>query len=264
MKKITMRNLLTAGVHFGHRTRFWNPKMAPYIYGSNNKIHVVNLEHTLSALYTAQEKIKAITSKGGKILFVGTKHAASASLKAAAIASGQPFVAHRWLGGTLTNYKTIRSLITSLADLEAQKEDGTFNKMIKKEALMFERKRVKLELNVGGIKDMGGLPDAIFVIDVKYERIAIREARTLGIPVIAVVDTNSSPDSIDCIIPGNDDATRAIKLYVDAIADACIAGNAVFKPESDPNKPHITIKAKQAESAPQTDKESTAAAVSEQ
>jgi small subunit ribosomal protein S2 len=241
MKEINMRNLLIAGVHFGHRTRFWNPKMSKYIYGSNNKIHVINLEHTLSALEQAKKKVKNITSKGGKVLFVGTKHAARNTVKEYASSVNQPYVAHRWLGGCLTNYKTIRGLVNRLADLQSKRDDGTFGKMIKKEALMFEREINKLELNVGGIKDMAGLPDALFVIDVRYERIAVREARTLGIPVIAVVDTNSSPDNIDCVIPGNDDATRSIKLYLSAISSACAEGNQAYKPESG-GKPSITVK----------------------
>lgn len=224
MSQVSMREMLQAGVHFGHQTRYWNPKMGQYIFGARNKIHIINLEHTVPAFNESLEIIKNLASKKKKVLFVGTKRAAQKSVKEQAERSGQPFVSHRWLGGMLTNYKTIRASIRRYRDLEAQSQDGTFEKLTKKEALMRTRTMEKLERSIGGIKDMGGLPDALFVIDVDHERIAIQEANKLGIPVIGVVDTNSNPDGIDYVIPGNDDAIRAIKLYVSAAADACIEG----------------------------------------
>ncbi len=224
MSQVSMREMLQAGVHFGHQTRYWNPKMGQYIFGARNKIHIINLEHTVPAFNESLDIIKSLASKKKKVLFVGTKRAAQKSVKEQAERSGQPFVSHRWLGGMLTNYKTIRASIRRYRDLEAQSQDGTFEKLTKKEALMRTRTMEKLERSIGGIKDMGGLPDALFVIDVDHERIAIQEANKLGIPVIGVVDTNSNPDGIDYVIPGNDDAIRAIKLYVSAAADACIEG----------------------------------------
>jgi len=221
-----MRELLQAGAHFGHQTRYWNPKMDQYIFGARNKIHIINLEHTVPALNESLEMIKALTAKKKKVLFVGTKRAASKVIKEQAERAGQPFVSHRWLGGMLTNYKTIRGSINRYRALQAESQDGTFDKLTKKEALMRTRMMEKLENSIGGIKDMGGLPDVLFVIDVEHERIAIQEANKLGIPVIGVVDTNSNPDGIDYVIPGNDDAIRAIKLYVTAAADACMEGAA--------------------------------------
>jgi small subunit ribosomal protein S2 len=219
-----MRDMLQAGVHFGHQTRFWNPKMEPYIFGPRNKIHIINLEHTLPAFNEALAYLQQLASNNNKILFVGTKRAASKIIAEQAERSGMPYVSHRWLGGMLTNYKTIRASIRVLRELEQQTADGTLTKLTKKEALMRQRKMDKLNLSIGGIKDMGGLPDALFVVDVDHERIAINEANKLGIPVIGIVDTNSNPDGVDFVIPGNDDAIRAIKLYVAAAADAIIAG----------------------------------------
>lgn len=226
MTTVTMRDMLQAGVHFGHQTRFWNPKMEQYIFGARNKIHIINLEQTVPAFNEALAHIQQIASNNNKILFVGTKRAAGRIIKEQAIRAGMPYVSHRWLGGMLTNYKTIRSSIKRYRDLEQQKADGTFDKLTKKEALMRQRQMDKLELSIGGIKDMGGLPDAIFVVDVDHERIAITEANKLGIPVIGIVDSNSDPDGVDHVIPGNDDAIRAIKLYVTAAADAVMAGKA--------------------------------------
>lgn len=225
MAKVNMRDLLKAGVHFGHQTRYWNPKMSKFIFGARNKIHIINLEHTLPAMNDALSIVKNMASNKNKILFVGTKRAASKVVKEEASRAGMPYVNHRWLGGMLTNYKTIRQSIRRLRDLEAQAQDGTFEKLTKKEALMRSREMEKLELSIGGIKDMGGLPDALFVIDVDHERIAVNEANKLGIPVIGIVDTNSNPDGIDYVIPGNDDALRAIQIYAQSVSDACIEGN---------------------------------------
>tara|TARA_R110001592_G_scaffold254048_15_gene517314 strand:+ start:6530 stop:7258 length:729 start_codon:yes stop_codon:yes gene_type:complete len=221
-----MREMLQAGVHFGHQTRYWNPKMAPYIFGARNKIHIINLEHTVPALNSALDAIAIMAANKNKILFVGTKRAASKIIGEQAARAGMPFVSHRWLGGMLTNYKTIRQSVRRLRELEAQSLDGTFDKLTKKEALMRRRDMEKLERSIGGIKDMSGLPDALFVIDVDHERIAIQEANKLGIPVFGIVDTNSNPDGVDFVIPGNDDAIRAIKLYVTAIADVAISAAA--------------------------------------
>jgi small subunit ribosomal protein S2 len=221
-----MRDLLQAGAHFGHQTRYWNPKMDQYIFGARNKIHIINLEHTVPAFNEALGLVQRLSSSKNKILFVGTKRAAGKIVKEQAERAGQPYVSHRWLGGMLTNYKTIRASIKRLRELEAQRTDGTFDKLTKKEALMRTRDMDKLERSIGGIKDMGGLPDALFVVDVDHERIAITEANKLGIPVIGIVDTNSNPDGVDYVIPGNDDAIRAIKLYVTAVAEACLEGRA--------------------------------------
>ncbi|HDZ48971.1 hypothetical protein LCGC14_0072570 [marine sediment metagenome] len=229
MSHVNMRDLLKAGAHFGHQTKYWNPKMSKFIFGARNKIHIINLEHTLPALNEAIDVVEKMAASNNKILFVGTKRSASKVIKEEANRSGQPFVNHRWLGGMLTNFKTIRQSIKRLRDLEVMREDGTFEKLTKKEVLMATREQDKLERSIGGIKNMGGLPDALFVIDVDHERIAINEANKLGIPVIGVVDTNSNPDGVDYVIPGNDDSIRAIQIYVKAIADACDrakAGNA--------------------------------------
>lgn len=234
MSTVSMKEMLQAGVHFGHQTRYWNPKMDQYIFGARNKIHIINLEHTVPAFNEALEVFKKLASQKKKVLFVGTKRAAQKSVKEQAERAGMPFVSHRWLGGMLTNYKTIRASIRRYRDLEAQSQDGTFDKLTKKEALMRTRMMEKLEKSIGGIKDMGGLPDALFVIDVDHERIAIQEANKLGIPVIGVVDTNSNPDGVDYIIPGNDDAIRAIKLFTAAVADTCLEGLAQGK--TAPNK----------------------------
>ncbi|MCZ6868896.1 MAG: 30S ribosomal protein S2 [Gammaproteobacteria bacterium] len=224
MIMLSMRDMLAAGVHFGHQTRYWNPKMAPYIFGARNKIHIIDLEKTLPALTESLAFVRSLGSRKHKILFVGTKRAAAKVIREQAVRVGMPYVDQRWLGGMLTNYKTIRQSIRRLRDLEEQASDGTFEKLTKKEALQRTRLMDKLERSLGGIKDMGGLPDALFVIDVENERIAISEANKLGIPVIAVVDTNSDPEGIDYLIPGNDDAIRAIRLYVAAIADAIAEG----------------------------------------
>ena len=224
MSSVTMRDMLKAGVHFGHQTRYWNPKMKPFIFGARNKIHIINLETTLPLFNDALSFLNKLAASNNKILFVGTKRAASKIIAEEASRAGQPYVDHRWLGGMLTNYKTIRQSIKRLRDLETQSQDGTFAKLTKKEALMRSRDLEKLDRSLGGIKDMGGLPDALFVIDVEHERIAITEANKLGIPVIGIVDTNSSPDGVDFVIPGNDDAIRAIKLYAAAMADAVLRG----------------------------------------
>ena len=226
MTQVSMRELLQAGAHFGHQTRFWNPKMDQYIFGARNKIHIINLEHTVPAFNDALNYIKRLTGNKNQILFVGTKRAAGKIIQENAERCGMPYVNHRWLGGMLTNYKTVRASIKRLRELEEQERDGTFAKLTKKEALMLTRAKDKLERSVGGIKDMGGLPDALFVVDVDHERIAITEANKLGIPVIGIVDTNSNPDGVDFVIPGNDDAIRAIKLYVKAVADAVLDGKA--------------------------------------
>jgi|TARA_Y100000591_G_scaffold325041_1_gene345389 small subunit ribosomal protein S2 len=219
-----MRDMLKAGAHFGHQTRYWNPKMGKYIFGARNKIHIINLEKTMPMFHEALSFVEKQAAGKNKILFVGTKRAASKIIAEEASRAGQPYVDHRWLGGMLTNYKTIRQSIKRLRDLETQSQDGTFAKLTKKEALMRSRDLEKLDRSLGGIKDMGGLPDALFVIDVEHERIAITEANKLGIPVIGIVDTNSSPDGVDFVIPGNDDAIRAIKLYAAAMADAVLRG----------------------------------------
>ncbi|MAG66982.1 MAG: 30S ribosomal protein S2 [Pseudomonadales bacterium] len=224
MAQVNMRDLLKAGAHFGHQTRYWNPKMGKYIFGARNKIHIINLEQTVPAMNEALNVIQQLAESKNKILFVGTKRAASKIIADEAARAGQPYVDHRWLGGMLTNYKTIRQSIKRLRDLEVQSQDGTFAKLTKKEALMRSRDLEKLDRSLGGIKDMGGLPDALFVIDVEHERIAITEANKLGIPVIGIVDTNSSPEGVDYVIPGNDDAIRAIKLYAAAVADAVLRG----------------------------------------
>ncbi len=222
MSQVSMRDMLQAGVHFGHQTRYWNPKMGKYIFGARNRIHIVNLEKTLPMFNQAIAFLeKAVTGKN-KVLFVGTKRSASRIVAEQAKRCKMPYVDHRWLGGMLTNYKTIRQSIKRLRELEAQSQDGTFDKLTKKEALMRSRDLEKLERSLGGIKDMGGLPDVLFVIDVDHEKIAIAEANKLGIPVIGVVDTNSDPDGVDYVIPGNDDAIRAIQLYLGTAADVVL------------------------------------------
>ncbi len=221
-EQVTMREMLKAGVHFGHQTRYWNPKMGKYIFGARNKIHIINLEKTLPMFNDALSVVEKLASGKNKILFVGTKRSASKIIAEQATRCNMPYVNHRWLGGMLTNYKTIRESIKRLRDLEVQAEDGTFEKLTKKEALMRTRDLEKLERSIGGIKNMGGLPDAMFVVDVDHERIAIQEANKLGIPVIGIVDTNSSPDGVDYIIPGNDDAIRAVQLYLGAAADCVL------------------------------------------
>ncbi len=226
MSSVSMRDLLEAGAHFGHQTRYWNPKMNEFIFGARNNIHIINLEKTVPALNTALDYVHGVAARRNKILFVGTKRSASKVIKESAERAGMPYVDKRWLGGMLTNYKTIRQSIRKLRDLETQKTDGTFEKLTKKEALSRQRELDKLESSLGGIKDMGGLPDVLFVVDVDHEDIAVTEARKLGIPVIGIVDTNSDPDGIDYVIPGNDDAIRSIRLFVSAIAVAALAGRA--------------------------------------
>ena len=222
MSNITMRQMLEAGVHFGHQTRYWDPKMAPYIFGSRGKIHIINLEKSLPMLVDAMNFIGKIASKRGSVIFVGTKRAASKSVAEEAQRCGMPYVSHRWLGGMLTNFRTIRQSIKRLRQIEKMEEDGSFARLVKKEILQLTRERDKLEKSLGGIKDMKGLPDAMFVVDVGHEDIAVKEARKLGIPVIAVVDTNCSPNDIDYVIPGNDDAIRSILLYTQLAADAIL------------------------------------------
>jgi len=222
MAQVSMRDLMKAGAHFGHQTRFWNPKMGKFIFGARNKIHIINLEHTVPAFNEALAAVKKAAEGKNKVLFVGTKRQAGKIIKEEAARCGMPYVNHRWLGGMLTNYKTIRQSIRRLRDLEQQAKDGTFDQLTKKEALMRQREMAKLELSIGGIKDMGGLPDIIFVVDVDHERIAVNEANKLGIPVVGIVDTNSNPDGVDFVIPGNDDAIRAIELYAKSVADAVL------------------------------------------
>ena len=222
---VTMREMLEAGVHFGHQTRFWNPKMAPYIYGHRNKIHIINLEKTLPAFNEAMKFIRQLSDKRGTILMIGTKRQAREFIAAEAQRAGMPYVDSRWLGGMMTNFKTVKTSLKNLKDMQAQVEAGT-QPAIKKEALLFQRDIAKLEKNIGGIQDMTALPDAIFVIDVGYHKIAVAEAKKLGIPVIGVVDTNHSPEGIDYVIPGNDDSAKAVALYARAVADAVLEGKA--------------------------------------
>ena len=222
---ISMREMLEAGVHFGHQTRFWNPRMAPYIYGHRNKIHIVNLEKTLPLFNDAMKFVRQLAGRRGTVLMVGTKRQAREVVALEAQRCGMPFVDQRWLGGMLTNFKTVKGSLKKLKDMQAAKEAGT-ELMIKKEALLFERELVKLEKDIGGIQDMSALPDALFVIDVGYHKIAIAEAVKLGIPVIGIVDTNHSPLGIDYVIPGNDDSAKAVALYARAVADAVLEGKA--------------------------------------
>jgi small subunit ribosomal protein S2 len=219
-----MRQMLEAGVHFGHQTRFWNPKMAPFIFGHRNKIHIINLETTLTKYQEALAFVRKLAANRGTVLFVGTKRQAREILAEEAQRAGMPFVDERWLGGMLTNFKTVKQSIKRLKDMEQMIEDGSVEKLSKKEALLATRELEKLNKSIGGIKDMGGLPDALFVIDVGYHKIAITEAKKLGIPVVAVVDTNHSPEGIDYIIPGNDDSSGAIRLYARGMADAVLEG----------------------------------------
>jgi small subunit ribosomal protein S2 len=221
---VTMRQMLEAGVHFGHQTRYWNPKMSPYIFGARNKIHIINLEKSLPMYQEALKFVRQLTANKGQILFVGTKRQAREIVKEEAQRAGAPYVDYRWLGGMLTNFKTVKGSIKRLKDMDAMIADGSMEKLSKKEQLMNAREREKLERSLGGIKDMGGIPDALFVIDVGFHKIAITEARTLGIPIVGVVDSNNSLDGIDYVIPGNDDSTRAIRLYARGVADAILEG----------------------------------------
>jgi small subunit ribosomal protein S2 len=221
---VTMRQMLEAGVHFGHQTRYWNPKMADYIFGQRNKIHIVNLEKTMAMYQDAMKYIRQLASNRGTILFVGTKRQAREIVAEEAQRAGMPYVDHRWLGGMLTNFKTVKASIKRLKDLDTMQEDGSFEKMSKREGLTLQREREKLTRSLGGIKEMNALPDALFVIDVGYQKIAITESSKLGIPIVGVVDTNHSPDGIAYVIPGNDDSSRAIRLYARGVADAILEG----------------------------------------
>ncbi len=226
MPNVTMRQMLEAGVHFGHQTRYWNPRMEPFIFGARGKIHIINLEESLPLLKESLDFLSRLASRRGTIMFVGTKRAAGQAVAEEAQRCNSPYVSHRWLGGMLTNFRTVRQSINRLKELEQMESDGSFERLVKKEVLQLTRERDKLERSLGGIKDMNGLPDALFVIDVGHESIAIAEARKLKIPVVAVVDTNHSPEGIDYVIPGNDDAIRAIRLYTQLAADAILEGRA--------------------------------------
>ena len=226
MSTITMRDMLQAGVHFGHQTRYWNPKMKQYIFGERNGIHIINLEKTVECYESALNFLSSTVAHKGKVLFVGTKRAASEKVGQAATECGQFYVDHRWLGGMLTNWKTVRQSIKRLKDLETQSQDGTFDKLTKKEALLRTRELEKLNRSLGGIKDMGGLPDALFVIDADLEHIAVKEANNLGIPVVAIVATNSNPDGVNYVVPGNDDAIRAVDLYLKGAVETINAARA--------------------------------------
>ena len=221
---VTMRQMLEAGVHFGHQTRYWNPKMSPYIFGARNKIHIINLEKSLPMYQDALKFVRQLTANKGQILFVGTKRQAREIVKEEAQRAGAPYVDYRWLGGMLTNFKTVKGSIKRLKDMDQMFADGSVERLTKKEQLQYQREREKLERSLGGIKDMGGIPDALFVIDVGFHKIAVTEARTLGIPIVGVVDSNNSLDGIDYVIPGNDDSTRAIRLYARGVADAILEG----------------------------------------
>ncbi len=224
---VTMRQMLEAGVHFGHQTRFWNPRMAQYIFGQRNKIHIVNLEKTMVKYNEAMDFLRKVSAKNGTVLFVGTKRQAREIIAEEAQRAGMPYVDERWLGGMLTNFKTVKQSIKRLKEMEAMLEDGSLDRLSKKEALMATRESEKLQKSIGGIKDMGGLPDVLFVVDVGYHKIAITEANKLGIPVVAVVDTNHSPEGVDYVIPGNDDSSRAIRLYARGVADAILEGRSM-------------------------------------
>ena len=268
MSIVSIKDLLQAGVHFGHQQRFWNPKMDEYIFDTRKKISIINLEITQEHLSAAASKVEDICSKGNKILFVGTKRSASKTIKDEASQIGLPYINKRWLGGTLTNWKTIRGSVRRLIDIEEMISSGRIERLIKKEAVEIQKEYTKLKASVGGIKDMKGLPDAIFVVDVKYEKIAVLEAKKMGIPVIGIVDTNSDPDGIDTIIPANDDAIRSIRLITKVIADACARGIESakgFAPKSDApviqkvkkDDPEVTIEDNQEEvaNAPSADDE---------
>ena len=225
MAEISLEQMLQAGVHFGHQTKYWNPKMDQHIFGVRNKINIINLEHTVEMIKPALKFIEGVAAKNNKILFVGTKRTATDIIKNEAIRCSMPYVNERWLGGMLTNYKTIRSSITRLENLLRQKEDGTFSKLTKKEGLKIKRDIDRLEKSIGGVTEMGGLPDALFIIDVKRESIAVTEASKMGIPIVGIVDSNSNPEGIDYVVPGNDDSIRSIALFTEAVADACLKGS---------------------------------------
>ena len=249
MSTITMRDMLTAGVHFGHQTRYWNPKMKQYIFGARNGVHIINLEKTVECYEAALNFLSSTVAHKGKILFVGTKRAACDKVGPAATECGQFYVDHRWLGGMLTNWKTVRQSIKRLKDLETQSQDGTFDKLTKKEAILRTRDLAKLNCSLGGIKNMGGLPDALFVIDAEVEHIAIKEANNLGIPVVAVVDTNSNPDGVNYVIPGNDDAIRAVDLYLKGAVETINAARADLVRQEKDSKAQEEAKAEEAQKA---------------
>ena len=236
MPQVTMRQMLEAGVHFGHQTRYWNPRMAPYIFGARGKIHIINLEKTLPLFTDAMNFLSGLAQKRGSVLFVGTKRSARDSVKEEAIRCGMPYVAARWLGGMLTNFRTVKASISRLKEIETMSTDGSFEKLVKHEVLGLIREKEKLDRSLGGIKNMNGLPDALFVIDIGHEDIAVKEAKKLGIPVIAVVDTNYDPSLVDYAIPGNDDAIRAVQLYTRAAADAILEGKAAAPQSSPPRR----------------------------
>jgi small subunit ribosomal protein S2 len=238
---VTMRQMLEAGVHFGHQTRYWNPKMADFIFGQRNKIHIVNLEKTMAMYQEAMKYIRQLAGNRGTVLFVGTKRQAREIISEEAQRAGMPFVDHRWLGGMLTNFKTVKASIKRLKDLEAMAQDGTLEKMSKREALTLQREMEKLNRSLGGIKEMNALPDALFVIDVGYQKIAVTEANKLSIPIVGVVDTNHSPDGIAYVIPGNDDSSRAIRLYARGVADAILEGKSQVIQEIVPTEEFVEV-----------------------
>ncbi len=248
MAKTTMRQMLEAGVHFGHQTRYWNPKMGPFIFGKRNNIHIINLEHSLPMFNDALNFVSKLASKKGRIMFVGTKRAAQDAIREDAERAGMPYVNRRWLGGMLTNFQTVRQSIKRLDAIQEMIESGKTEGLKKKEVLDLAREQEKLEKSIGGIRKMGGLPDAMFVIDVEHERIAIQEAKKLGIPVIAIVDSNSNPDGVDYVIPGNDDSMRAIRLYTANIADAILEGRASVT-TADAKEEFVEVAEESAESA---------------
>ena len=250
MAEISLEQMLQAGVHFGHQTKYWNPKMDQHIFGVRNKIHIINLEHTVEMIKPALEFIEGVAAKNNKILFVGTKRTATDIIKNEAIRCSMPYVNERWLGGMLTNYKTIRSSITRLENLLRQKEDGTFAKLTKKEGLKIQRDIDRLEKSIGGVTEMGGLPDALFIIDVKRESIAVSEASKMGIPIVGIFDSNSNPEGIDYVVPVNDDSIRSIALFTEAVADACLKGSEAatgLKQEEPQSGPAIVRKAEKSE-----------------
>ena len=251
MAEISLEQMLQAGVHFGHQTKYWNPKMDQHIFGVRNKIHIINLEHTVEMIKPALKFIEGVAAKNNKILFVGTKRTATDIIKNEALRCSMPYVNERWLGGMLTNYKTIRSSITRLENLLRQKEDGTFNKLTKKEGLKIQRDIDRLQKSIGGVTEMGGLPDALFIIDVKRESIAVSEASKMGIPIVGIVDSNSDPEGIDYVVPGNDDSIRSIALFTEAVADACLKGSEAatgLKQEEPQSGPAIVRKVEKTES----------------
>ena len=269
MAEISMREMLDAGVHFGHQARYWNPRMAPYIFGVRNRVHIIHLERTVDKIKDALAVVRLLSAQDKTILFVGTKRSAQKTIRDQAQRVGMPYVDQRWLGGMLTNYKTISASINRLLDLEDQEKEGQFDILLKKEALQKRRQLAKLERNLGGIKDMSGLPDAMFVVDVNYERIAVNEANKLGIPVIGVVDTNSDPSGVDWVIPGNDDAYKAVQLYVKAIADEVVAGRemaeeTVHEADFKAKEAEETSAAESAEAEPVAEAQSVAEPVSEE